>query len=773
MKQFNFSIQKGIALLLLVSAQAYAHVTVLTYHNDNTRIGLNANETTLTPANVNPGSFGKLFSYTVDGFVYAQPLYVSGLNIAGGTHNVVFVCTEHDSVYAFDADSNADPNGGLLWQVSLGTSAPTPSAELPFEAIEPEVGITGTPVIDAGSQTLYVDAFTEENGTFFHRVHALNLADGSEKPGSPVVVAVSVPGIGNGSTNGVMTFQPIQQLQRSALTLAGGVLYVCFAGFTDTPQTDPYHGWIIGFDPGSLQIIPNQVFCTTPNGTVGQFGSIAGRGAIWMGGGDMAVDGNNNLFFATGDGNFNAFDGGTDYGDTYLKLSTGGGLAVADYFTPSTADFQQVNDLDTGSGGVILLPDQPGPFPHLMVGAGKLQRAFVINRDMMTSDGQHFNSTGSVDQVVQSMPLGGGSFSTPAYFNEKIYYVASKDSIRSYSISNGILIPDLPNSAGTRKFAFPGASPFVSANGDSDGIVWAIQNAQPAVLVAWDANDLSTELYNSSLASGDQLTGGVKFVAPIVANGKVYAGSQNALTVFGLINSGGGGGGWTPINADYSGLFFEGGGIEFGRSGDVSIKTTKKASYSGKLELAGKSYSFHGTFDANGVGSTTISAKNLGVLTLNLQVNTTDNTSISGSVDGDSWSADLIANQSLFSKKTNPAPFAGKYNITFPGPNDGNPDNPQNDGTGTVTVSTTGQVKFKGVLGDGTKVSQSATVSQTGDWPFYIPLYKSGGQIMGWLNFDGAGDVGGGTSWIKLPNAKNKAFPDGFELTPVATGSEE
>jgi len=774
MKQLNFVIRKGFAISLLVSAQAYAQVNVLTYHNDNSRIGLNANETTLTPANVNQNSFGKLFTYNVDGDVYAQPLYVSGLNIAGqGTHNVVFVCTEHDSVYAFDADSNTGPNGGLLWQASLGSSAQTPSPELPFEAIEPEVGITGTPVIDLGSQTLYVDAFTEENGSFFHRVHALNLADGSEKPGSPTVVAASVPGVGNGSTNGVMSFQPIQQLQRSALTLAGGVLYVCFAGFTDTPNTDPYHGWIIGFDPGSLQILPNYVLCTTPNGTVAQFGSIAGRGAIWMAGGGMAVDGDNNLFFATGDGNFTAFDGGTDYGDTYLKLSTGGGLAVSDYFTPSTADYQQVNDLDSGSGGVILLPDQPGPYPHLLVGAGKLQRAFVINRDQMTSDGQHFDSTNSIENVVQVMPLGGGSFDTPAYFNEKVYYVASKDVIRSYSISNGTLIPDLPNSAGSRVFAFPGATPVISANGDSDGIVWAIQKATPAVLVAWDANDLSTELYNSSLAPGgrDQLTGGVKFVAPTVANGKVYVGSQNALSVFGLLDSSGGGGGWTPINAEYSGLFFDAAGIEFGQSGAVTIKTTKKAAYSGKLMLAGKGYSFHGKFDANGAGSTTIPAKNVGPLTVNLQVNTADNTSISGSVSGDSWSADLIASEALFNKRTNPAPFAGRYDITFAGPNDGNPDNPQNDGTGTLTVTTTGQVKFKGVLGDGTKVSQSATVSQNGDWPFYIPLYKNGGQIMGWLNFDGAGDVGGQPSWIKLANPRSKTFPDGFELNPVATGA--
>lgn len=210
--------------------------------------------------------------------------------------------------------------------------------------------------------------------------------------------------------------------------------------------------------------------------------------------------------------------------------------------------------------------------------------------------------------------------------------------------------------------------------------------------------------------------------------------------------------------------------MEFGQSGFVTLKTTKKAAYSGKLQLAGKSYSFKGKFDDTGTGSTTVSAKNIGALTLTLQENI-DNSAITGSVNSDTWNADLIAGQEVFSKK-NPAPFAGKYNITFPGPNDGDPDHPQNDGTGTVTVSTAGQIKFKGVLGDGTKVTQSAVISQAGDWPFYIPLYKSGGQIMGWLNFDGSGNVSGGTTWIKLANPKSKTFPDGFELNPAATGSE-
>jgi hypothetical protein len=774
MKQLSSSVQKALVLSLLISWQASAQVNVPTYHNDNARTGANLNETTLTPGNVNVNTFGKLFSYDVDGAVYAQPLYVSGLGITGqGAHNVVFVATEHNSVYAFDADSNTGANGGLLWHVNLGPSAP--STSLQFGAIKPEIGITGTPVIDLGSQTLYVDAFTWDGTHFFHRIHALNLADGSERPFSPVLVAASVPGRGNGSTNGVMTFQAQQELQRCALTLAGGILYVSYAGYTDTPNTDPFHGWVLGYDAANLHLLPGYAFCTTPNGTVAQYGSIAGEGGIWMGGGGPATDGANNLYLATGDGNFNAFPGsnGTDYGSSFLKLSTGGGLSVADYFAVNNQSFLQNNDIDVGAGGVVVLPDQPGPFPHLMVGAGKTSHAYLINRDQMTSDNRHINTNGE-DQVVQVMALGGGAYDTPAFFDEKIYYVAVKDVIRSYALSNGTMIPDLPKSFGTRKFAFPGATPSVSANGDQDGIVWAIQNAQPAILVAYDANNLSRELYNSAAASGrrDQLDGGVKFAVPTIADGKVFVGTQSAVTIFGPLGSGSGQG-WTPINASYSGLFAEGSGTEFGRSGSVDIRTSKRGNYSGKAMLGGKSVSFHGTFDSSGASSASAATKGNGTVTFNLQVNTNDNSVITGLVGGDGWVADLTANRELFDKRSNPAPFAGKYNLVFPGPGDADPTHPQNDGTGTLTVNTAGQVKFKGTLGDGTKVSESATISQEGDWPFYIPLYKQGGQIMGWLNFDGSGNVGGQTSWIKLPNDKSKSFPAGFQLNPTATGSAQ
>jgi hypothetical protein len=745
----------------------------LTYHNDNTRQGANLNETILTPANVNADTFGKLFSYDVDGYVFAQPLYVSGLSIPGqGVHNVVFVATEHNSVYAFDADSNTGANGGLLWRVNLGTSVPTPNPALPFQAIKPEVGITGTPVIDLASQTMYVDAFTWDGTNFFHHVHALNIADGSERPFSPVLVQVSIHGKGSGSTNGILSFQAVQELQRTALTLSGGVLYVCYAGYTDTPQADPFHGWVLGYSAANLQLLPSKVFCTTPNGTVTQYGSIAGEGGIWMSGGGPAVDNANNLYLSTGDGNFDAFPGsnGTEYASSVLKLSTAADLSVADYFTVNNQAFLQNNDIDVGAGGVTLLPDQPGPNPHLLITAGKTSSAYLINRDQFTTDDRHI-STNSQDHVLQVMPLGGGAFDTPTYFDGRIYFGAVKDVLRYYVLSNGVMIPDLPNSFGTRKFGFPGATPSISANGNQDAILWAIQNAQPAVLVAYDATNLSRELYNSSQSgSRDQMTGGVKFVVPTIANGKVYAGSQNALTVFGLLSNGSDGQ-WTPVAGNYNGLFYESDGVEFGRSGSVSIKTSKQGKYSGKASLGGKSVGFHGAFDVNGSSTTAVSSKSGGTLTFNLQVNTNDNNFITGTVGGDGWVANLLADREVFDKKSNPAPFAGSYNITFPGPNDGDPTHPQNDGTGTVTVNTSGQVKFKGVLGDGTKVSESSFVSVGGDWPFYIPLYNKGGQILGWLNFDGSGNVGGPTSWIKLQNSRSKSFPDGFQLNPVATGS--
>src|SRR5215475_9732498 len=289
------------ALLFTVSLSAFGQVNVLTYHNDFARTGQNTNETILTPANVNINSFGKIFSYPVDGQIYAQPLYVSGLAIPGQViHNVVFVATMHDSVYALDAASNSGPNGGVLWQVSLGTSAAMPNNDLgnrygPYHDIRPEVGIIGTPVIDLAAGTIYLSAFTHEGSSYIQRIHALSITTGTEKPSSPSVVAATINGNGVASSGGKLSFDPMNNgLQRPALTLAGGVLYVTYSGFADT---NPYHGWLMGFNASTLQQLTNRIFNTTPNSTIADWGPNAGEGGLWMGGNGPLVDSNTNLFF--------------------------------------------------------------------------------------------------------------------------------------------------------------------------------------------------------------------------------------------------------------------------------------------------------------------------------------------------------------------------------------------------------------------------------------------------------------------------------------------
>jgi hypothetical protein len=521
---------------LYVSAQ----VNVLTYHNNNARTGQNLNENLLTPANVNASTFGKLFAYSVDGYVYAQPLYVSGLSIPGhGARNVVFVATQHNSVYALDADNNGGPSGGVLWQVNLGPSAATPTTDFgnrygAFDAIVPEIGITSTPLIDLSSGTIYVDTFTHEGTAYLHKLRALNLTNGAERPLSPVLVAASIAGTGVGSANGVLPFNPRQHIQRSALTLAGGRLYLAFAGYADT---DPYHGWVIGFDPANLQQLPNYVFNTTPNSTVGTFGPNAGEGGIWMAGCGLSEDASGSLYFACGNGSFNALNnsGGTEYGSSFIRLSTATGLTVADYFTPYNQQSLADNDLDVGSGGVLLVPDQPGSFPRQMIGGTKAGRLYVMNRDMLTAGNNHYNNGGSSDAVLQTLALGRGVFATPAYFNGRIYCAAINDVLVAFSFVNGVLSTS-PSSISSRRFAYPGATPSVSASGSSNGIVWALQNGTPGVLAAFNATNLASEIYNSTQAAGDRdrLTDGVKFTVPSVANGKVFVGGRYALSVFGL-----------------------------------------------------------------------------------------------------------------------------------------------------------------------------------------------------------------------------------------------
>jgi hypothetical protein len=769
---------KSLTILYVLSAalgifswcpSTIAQPDVLTYHNNNRRTGENLQETILTPANVNSRTFGKLFAYNVDGYVYAQPLYVSGLN-ASGASNVVFVATEHNSVYAFDADRNSGPAGGLLWQVNLGPSAATPSTDFgnrfgAFDDIVPEVGITSTPVIDLSSGTIYVDAFTHEGVSYFHKIHAVDISTGAERPFSPVVVSASISGKGIGSTNGVLRFQAKQQIQRAALTLSGGILYVAFASYADTV---PYHGWVIGYNPGTLQQL--YTFNSTPNSTQATFGEQAGGGGIWMSGCGLSADANNNLYLATGDGAFNANKAGTEFGNSFLKLSTGSKLSVVDYFTPWNQAYLAANNLDLGSGGVMLLPDQPGIFPHLMIGGGKSGLVYLMNRDRLTTGNNHFNTNGQVDAIVQTVSLQGGAFDTPAYFKGTIYYAGVRDVLTALSLSNGLL-PTLPTSVGPRIFGFPGATPSVSANGDLNGIIWAIQRASPAVLTAYSATNLTKEIYNSSQAgSRDKLADGVKFAVPTVANGKVYVGGQYAVSVFGLLSEKS----TSPFSsATYNGLFYESGGVKYLTSGALTSRTTRRGMYSGTLQTANGRYPFSGQLDPSGSATKTITRKGENSLTISLQVQSGDNSIMGGTVGDGSWLAEFTAYRALYNQRTNPAPAAGKYTVIVRGSRDGSIQTPQGDGFGTVNVNLSGQVKFSGALAEGTKVTQSASISQNGQWPFFIPLYRGRGQLIGWLNFTTvpAKDLGGQLSWIKLPDSPSRVYPSGFEVEPTARGS--
>ncbi|HEX4645892.1 MAG TPA: chitobiase/beta-hexosaminidase C-terminal domain-containing protein, partial [Verrucomicrobiae bacterium] len=532
--------------LCLTSASAQT-VSVLTYHYDNARTGQNTNEIVLTPANVNTNTFGVLFTYPVDGQIYAEPLIMTNVVIPGqGAHNVVIVATQHDSVYAFDADSNAGPNGGLLWHSSMGTSAATPnnffgSRYGPYHDIDPEVGITSTPVIDPVSGTIYVDAFTDEGSSFVHRIHALDITTGAERTNSPVVVTASLPGIGVGSSGGILSFNPLQHLQRPALTLAGGMLYVAYSGYADT---DPYHGWVIGFNTATLKQVTNYVFNTTPNATTAAFGGNAGEGGIWQSGNGLSVDAGNNLYFEVGNGSFNGTNGltGTEYGDSFIKLSTTNGLKLVDFFAPFNQASLAAADIDLGSGGPMLMPDSVGnaAHPHLIVGCGKEGKIYLLDRDNLG----HFSNSTNDNQIVQELPGAvGGTWSSGAYFNRMIYYQGSGDVLKNFAFAstNGALLTT-PVSQSSTSFGYPGATPVISANGTNNAIAWVIQSdgyvaggpSGPSILHAYNAYNLAQELYNSSQAGNRDNPGeAVKFTLPTVANGKVYVGAQYSLAVFG------------------------------------------------------------------------------------------------------------------------------------------------------------------------------------------------------------------------------------------------
>jgi hypothetical protein len=500
---------------LLSSALAFSQAQVLTEHNDVLRSGANTQEPLLTTANVNSNTFGKLFTQNVDGFIVGQPLYLGGVHFPdGSTHNVVYVATQHDGVYAFDGDSPQAP----LWNTSFinPTAGVTTVPMIDFGCGGTgftEIGIVSTPVIDPLAGTLYVLAKTLENGAYIFRLHALSVTTGADVT-PPAVISASVT-----TKSGILQFNPAVQMQRPALLLENGAIYIGFG--SNGCDTYAYHGWLLAYNETNLQQVG--AFVTTPNGT---------KGAIWQAGGGPAADSDGSIFFAVSNGTFDANLGGSNYGDTLLHLNpASAGLSVRDYFAPFDQETLDTTDLDLGSGGVTLLPDQGAPHTHELLGGGKEGTLYLLDRDNLGG----YNAAGDT-QIVQSIPHASSSEldSVPAYWNGNVYISGQTDKIKAFSLANNTLSSQ-PTSQTSISSIVPG-SVSISSNGTTNGILWSIPLSSPAVLYAFRADNLNTMLYRSSQAGlRDRLGIVPKFVTPTIANGKVYIGGTTSLSVYGLL----------------------------------------------------------------------------------------------------------------------------------------------------------------------------------------------------------------------------------------------
>jgi len=505
---------------------------VTTYHYDNARDGLNAQETILTPSTVTSATFGLLGVYALDGRVDAQPLYLGGLKPAGATSavNVVYVATEHDSVYALNVAT-----GAQLWKTSVLGAGETTSDDHNCTQITPEIGITSTPVIDRSYGTngaIFVVGMSKDSAGGYHqRLHAIDLTTGAELSGSPTEIAATYPGSGPNSKNGTNTFAPGQYAERVGLLLLNGTIYMAWTSHCDI---QPYTGWVMGYSESTLK--QTTVLNLTPNGS---------EGSVWMAGFGLAADTTGNIYLLDANGTldptFNAsgFPNGADYGNAMLKLSTTNGLAVSDYFEADNTMAESAADIDLGSGGAMLLPDvvdSTGTTRHLVVGMGKDSNLFVGDRDNMGKFNETTKTNGNIYQVIPNA-VPGGAWSGPAYFNNTVYYAGVGDVLRAFAISSAKLSVVAQTSQAT--FAYPGATPSVSSNGTLTGIVWAVQSATTAqaVLHAYDATNLGHELYNSTQAPNgrDSFGLGNKFITPVVANGYVFVGTPNSVAVFGLL----------------------------------------------------------------------------------------------------------------------------------------------------------------------------------------------------------------------------------------------
>ena len=513
---------------------AYGQTDVTTYHFDNARDGLNPNEIILTPANVNASTFGKLGLYQLDGKVDAQPLYLSQVPIANVMHNVLYAVTEHDSVYALDADT-----GTVLWQKSMLKSGEGTSDNHGCNQISPEIGITATPVIKRtgpGFGSIFVVAMSKDAaGAYHQRLHALSLTSGDEMEQGPTEITASYPGTGQFSANGMQLFDPAKYAERVGLLLLNDSI---FMGWTSHCDQDPYTGWLMMYDARTLR--PRSVLNLTPNGEVEPHYE-GGEGSIWMAGSGLAGDNQGNVYFLDANGIFDTtldsrgFPNHGDFGNAFMKVSSvRGRLIPADYFSTFDTLQKSLADEDLGSGGVLLLPDvtdSNGTTRHLAVGAGKDGNIYLVDRDNM---GKFNASSNNIYQQLSHVLS--GVYGMPAYFNGTVYYGSINSTLQAFALQSGQL-GITPSSQTAISFTYPGTTPGISANGTQNGIVWAIENTSPAVLHAYDATNLANELYNSNQAANarDQFGNGNKFITPTIVNGKVFVGTPNGVAVFGLL----------------------------------------------------------------------------------------------------------------------------------------------------------------------------------------------------------------------------------------------
>ena len=499
---------------------------VATYHYDAMRSGAITTETVLTPANVNSTTFGLLGSFAVDGSVDAQPLYLSNLPIPGvGTKNVLYVVTEHDSVFAFDADSVNGVTATSLWKASMLQTGESPSDDRNCGQVSPEIGITSTPVIDRARNAIYVVAVSRNSsGSYFHRLHALDLTTGKELFGGPTTISATYPGAGVNSSNGNVVFDAKQYNERAALLQVGGTIFTTWTSHCDIA---PYSSWVMANSADTLQ--QSGVINLVPNG--------GGGGGIWMSGAGPAADASGNIYFIMGNGDFdttldgNGFPTNKNCGNCFAKISSTMPLTLRDYFTPLNTVMESNADTDFGSGGPLLLPDvtdSTGKTRHLAVGAGKDSIIYVVDRDNM---GKFNSSKNNIYQQI-SGAITGGVWSKPSYFNGVVYYGSVGDSLKAFPISGGMLATSA-SSKSSLTLSYPGATPTISANGKTNGIVWIVENGGTGVLHAYDATNLATELYNSTQSTNGQF-GGNKFITPMITNGKVYVGTPSSVVVFGL-----------------------------------------------------------------------------------------------------------------------------------------------------------------------------------------------------------------------------------------------